>query len=108
MKSRLKKLTVDGRLIKRLLGNRVLLERIEDPYARPSGLILLNRWTPDSVVFKVLAISPKATTEAKPGDRILSRHWLDSARHGTSIEVLDHADGRGRVVVDAKEILAVL
>lgn len=101
-------------------GNRVLLERIEKRET-DSGIILANPYGATSNFYLVLAVGPGewlrdkkgrkkqfVSPEVEPGDAVLSNHWFDNKDdHGWhKSEYLDHADGQGRCIVDARHMQA--
>lgn len=96
----------------RLLGNRVLLERIEDNYST-GGFLLPDVFKAGSVIFKVLDVGlgkwPKfhISPEVEIGDYCMCRAWQDASLHPEWHQpvYIDHADGRGRCIVDARFLL---
>ena len=102
----------------RILGNRVLLQRIEDGLSK-GGIVAPDFWKHGSTMHKVLAVGPGGWAwnrkknkrhwecpPVQPGDTVLSFHATRASEHPNWKEpvYLDHADGRGRVVVDSRFI----
>jgi co-chaperonin GroES (HSP10) len=110
----------------RLLGCRVLLQRMEENITHSGRFLLPDTYKHGSVMFLVLAIGPgewvhKKTgkfvgesrkyhlwikPQVKPGDCVVSRHWLQAedprCKTWHKPEYLDNCDGSGRVIVDCR------
>lgn len=99
----------------RLLGNRVLLLRIEVEDQKSGGIHLADTYKKGSVIFRVLAVGPGRwikkgrkyvwiSPEVKPGDVVGSHHATDATLHPDwhIPHCLDTADGRGRVALDSR------
>jgi co-chaperonin GroES (HSP10) len=102
----------------RLLGNRVMLRRIEiDERPHASGLFLADPYGKGSYMFTVLAVGPGRwlkhpkkdkkvfiRPEVQVGDVIFSTHWNDASVYPSwhQPHYLDGVDGHGRVILDAR------
>jgi co-chaperonin GroES (HSP10) len=105
-----------------LLGNRVLLERIElEDTLSPGGLFYADPWKKGNHIYKVLDVGPGRwlrhpkknkkvfiQPEVSIGEQVLSSHWFTASEHPTwhQPEYLDYCDGRGRVALDARFCIA--
>jgi co-chaperonin GroES (HSP10) len=105
---------------KRLLGARVCLGPMPDWQVSYGGLIVPNVYQKANIHFIVLAVGPGEwediphknkrrwiSVEVAPGDRVISPHWLQEPQLGWHRDhYLDSQDQSGRVVVDARRIVA--
>ena len=104
----------------KLLGNRIMIERVEESFSA-SGFELVDPYNRGQIIFNVLAVGPGRwlrhpkkqksvfiKPECEVGQQVLSDHWFSAAVHPTwhQPEFLDHTDGRGRVILDARFCLA--
>lgn len=112
--------------IGQLLGNTVLLDRIGNEQNRIGSFWMVDSYQLGSILFKVLAVGPGGKVkhffkpkkfkwnflqpECAPGDVVVSRHFDNASQHPTWVQprYLDTADGRGRVILDARFIECVV
>lgn len=83
------------------LGNRVLVERVEEPAKTPSGIIIPDNAKEKPLEGKVLAIGPEVEEEGqiKVGDRVVFAKYS-----GTEINL----EGNEYLILQTDDILGIL
>ena len=83
------------------LGNRVLVERVEEPTKTPSGIIIPDNAKEKPLEGNVLAIGPEVEEEGqiKVGDKVVFAKYS-----GTEINL----DGKEYLILSTDDILGIL